>query len=57
MGEGMYVPIAKGSVHKKVDAIVNHKTGGCSINAPHSLLLLSRLVTLTPTSLFLRIPR
>ena len=28
MGEGMYVPIAKGSVHKKVDATVNHKDGG-----------------------------
>lgn len=28
MGEGMYVPIAKGSVHKKVDATVNHKDAG-----------------------------
>jgi hypothetical protein len=28
MGEGMFVHIAKGSVHKKVDATVNDNTGG-----------------------------
>ena len=28
MGEGMFVHIAKGSVHKKVDATLNHKAGG-----------------------------